>query len=77
MTLCGPCSRGNHPHDRHTGKVPGTLAGQDAGCPMLEEPRDDGAHRRACACAVVLPPTGQAARSTRHCPTCTCGGGER
>lgn len=61
--ICAPCRNGTHPHDRWTGTVSGTRAGDDAGCPNVVNGQD-------CACAVVLAPTNTKGR--RHCETCRC-----
>lgn len=46
--ICTSCRRGRHLHDRHTGSLPGTIPGADAGCP-------NAVGQDACACPVRLP----------------------
>ena len=46
--VCRRCRAGQHDHDRHTGKVPGSTPGADAGCPYAVNGGDE------CACTVVV-----------------------
>jgi hypothetical protein len=61
--VCAPCRRGSHQHDRHTGRVPGTVAGADA-APASSSRATWAA---GAACKVVLPVEG---RAPGCCPTC-------
>ena len=46
--VCRRCRGGKHDHDRHTGKVPGSTPGADAGCPYAVTGGDQ------CACTLVV-----------------------
>lgn len=66
--LCSHCAAGRHQHDRYTGTMAGTQAGEDAGCPSVARDGNE------CRCAVRLP---LVAVFAPHCPTCRCDGRTR
>jgi hypothetical protein len=51
--VCRRCRDGQHDHDRHTGTLPGTTPGADAGCPYAVNGGDQ------CACTVIVDRTGK------------------
>ena len=67
MSICKSCRDGIHQHDRWTGQMPGTRAGDDAGCPNQGKPGDTNSE---CSCKVVLAP--KSSKGRRHCETCRC-----
>jgi len=49
MSVCKPCLRGNHEHDRY-------VTGEDAGCPNLADLGGGVGPDNACTCQVRVSP---------------------